>query len=116
MSETRATELLTQQTARRTFHGLDALRGVAAVVVVTRHAPAFFGVGLFPNSALGVDLFFVMSGFVIAHAYDERIARGMTALEFFRIRAIRLYPLYILGTLIGAAVAAATLVTGIRSI
>ena len=108
-------EVLQRQGKTRTFHCLDALRGIAAAVVVTRHAPAFFGVGLFPSSVLGVDLFFVMSGFVIAHAYQDRLERGMGTLEFLRVRLIRLYPLYILGTVIGALVALSTVVVGVRS-
>lgn len=115
MNSSSSTDLLEQQSKRCTFHGLDALRGVAAAVVVSRHAPAWFGVGLFPGSSLGVDLFFVLSGFVIAHAYDGRIESGMSAAKFMLIRLIRLFPLYLLGTLIGAAAAAATLATGITS-
>lgn len=115
MSSHRSTELLERRPERRTFYGLDALRGIAATVVVSRHAPAFFGEGLFPGSSLGVDLFFVLSGFVIAHAYDGRFQRGLTALQFIRIRLIRLMPLYLLGTLIGVIVAVATLVSGVTS-
>lgn len=99
----------------QTFHGLDALRGIAAIVVLTRHAPSFFGAGLFQGSGLGVDLFFAMSGFVIAHAYDGRILGGLSVGTFMRIRLIRLYPLYILGTLIGILVAAASISTGVQS-
>ena len=101
MTENAESGLIDQEARKRTFYGLDALRGIAAAVVVTRHAPALFGIGLFPNSSLGVDLFFVMSGFVIAHAYDQRIERGLNWRQFFVIRAIRLYPLYLLGTAIG---------------
>ena len=115
MTENAETGFIEQETRKRTFYGLDALRGIAAAVVVTRHAPALFGIGLFPNSSLGVDLFFVMSGFVIAHAYDQRIEKGLNWRQFLVIRAIRLYPLYLLGTAIGAASAAATLLTGVRS-
>jgi len=82
---------------------------------MTRHAPAFFGNELFPGSALGVDLFFVMSGFVISYAYDNRIRSGLTTWDFAKLRLVRLYPLYILGTLIGIAVACAVIMTGVRS-
>lgn len=100
---------------KRTFHTLDALRGIAAAVVLTRHAPAFFGAGLFPSSALGVDLFFIMSGFVIAHAYDRKLDGGLSTVEFLRIRLVRLYPLYLLGTVMGALVALSTVAAGVRS-
>jgi peptidoglycan/LPS O-acetylase OafA/YrhL len=58
-----------------------------------------------PCSFLAVDLFFLLSGFVLASAYEKRFQRGMTAAAFLRIRLIRLYPLYILGTLMGVLVA-----------
>ena len=101
VTENAETGFIEQETRKRTFYGLDALRGIAAAVVVTRHAPALFGIGLFPNSSLGVDLFFVMSGFVIAHAYDQRIEKGLNWRQFLVIRAIRLYPLDLLGTALG---------------
>jgi peptidoglycan/LPS O-acetylase OafA/YrhL len=55
---------------------------------------------LIPNGWLAVDLFFVMSGFVVAHAYEYRIPElGFTG--FMRLRVIRFYPLYVLGLLVG---------------
>jgi peptidoglycan/LPS O-acetylase OafA/YrhL len=47
-----------------------------------------------------VDLFFVLSGFVVAAAYEARLSEGLSLLQFLTIRLARLYPLYILGTLI----------------
>jgi peptidoglycan/LPS O-acetylase OafA/YrhL len=91
----------------RIFHTLDALRGLAAVGVVMFHADAFFAPVQAPGGYLGVDLFFMMSGFVIARAYDERFRAGMSAWEFMRIRLTRLYPLYLLGTMLGVLVALA---------
>jgi peptidoglycan/LPS O-acetylase OafA/YrhL len=80
------------------FLGLDALRGAAALTVAFGHATVLFGFR--PGSSyLAVDLFFVLSGFVLAHAYDQKIARGMGTIDFMRIRLIRLYPIYCLGTL-----------------
>jgi peptidoglycan/LPS O-acetylase OafA/YrhL len=92
----------------RIFHTLDALRGLAAVGVVVFHANAFFAPVQAPGGYLGVDLFFMMSGFVIARAYDERFRAGMSAWEFMRIRLTRLYPLYLLGTMLGVLVALAS--------
>ena len=87
---------------RRAFHTLDGLRGVAALLVVSRHAgPLGAGVS-FPESFLAVDLFFLLSGFVIAYAYDGRLARPGFAGQFLGIRLIRLYPLYLLGIAVGA--------------
>jgi peptidoglycan/LPS O-acetylase OafA/YrhL len=81
------------------FPGLDALRGAAALIVAMGHAVVLFGFRPGSNY-LAVDLFFVLSGFVLAHAYDQKIARGMGTIDFMRIRLIRLYPIYCLGTLI----------------
>ena len=56
---------------------------------------------------LAVDLFFLMSGFVIANAYEARLRSDVTPLKFMRIRLARLYPLYLLGTVLGISVALA---------
>jgi len=72
------------------------------------HAGAFFAPVQAPGGYLGVDLFFMMSGFVIARAYDERFRAGMSAWEFMRIRLTRLCPLYLLGTMLGMLVAVAS--------
>lgn len=50
---------------------------------------------------LAVDFFFVLSGFVVGYAYDDRWGR-MTTWGFFKRRLIRLQPMVVLGTLIGA--------------
>ena len=85
---------------RRTFRTLDGVRGMAALLVVTRHIGPM-GVSL-PNTFLAVDLFFLLSGFVVAYAYDGRIVAGGFFSRFLAIRLIRLYPLYFLGILLGA--------------
>jgi peptidoglycan/LPS O-acetylase OafA/YrhL len=83
---------------------LDAMRGIAAIMVLFRHAPVSFGGPDFPQSYLAVDLFFVMSGFVIANAYEDRLrSGGIDWIGFMRLRIIRLWPLYFVGTLAGAA-------------
>jgi peptidoglycan/LPS O-acetylase OafA/YrhL len=92
-------------TERRQFRTLDGLRGVAALSVVVLHTPHFFNQWHLSHSFLAVDLFFVLSGFVLAAAYEPWLQAGMTALSFLRIRLIRLYPLYLLSTLLGVPVA-----------
>ena len=85
---------------RRKFHTLDMLRGVAALSVVGRHLGGVW-LQLLPGSHLAVDLFFALSGFVLANAYAGRLAAGMGARMFMGIRLRRLYPLYLLGAAIG---------------
>jgi peptidoglycan/LPS O-acetylase OafA/YrhL len=76
---------------------LDAVRGIAAIVVMLRHimvnGPAF--------GFTAVDLFFILSGFVVAFAYLPRIEGGMSFWPFVRLRLIRIFPLYFVGLLIG---------------
>jgi peptidoglycan/LPS O-acetylase OafA/YrhL len=93
----------------RVFHTLDALRGIAAVGVVVFHMSKAFLPVAAPGGYLAVDLFFMMSGVVLSHAYEARFRAGMGTLDFMRARLIRLYPLYLLGTLIGIAVTLASL-------
>jgi peptidoglycan/LPS O-acetylase OafA/YrhL len=64
------------------FSALDAMRGIAAVSVVFYHAGIHSGLPLLPHAYLAVDLFFVLSGFVIAHAYEEKLHHGMTVGKF----------------------------------
>ncbi len=90
----------------KVFHTLNGMRGVAAITIVVWHAPLLFGFSL-SSSYLAVDMFFVLSGFVLAHAYEARFERGMGVGNFMRLRFIRLFPLASLGiaiTLIGVAV------------
>lgn len=85
---------------------LDGLRGVAAMLVVAYHLlETYFHSA--PNQPinhgyLAVDFFFVLSGFVIGYAYDDRWDR-MSTLNFFKRRLIRLHPMVIFGTMLGAA-------------
>src|SRR5947209_19943370 len=57
----------------------------------------------FSSAYLAVDLFFVLSGFVLSHAYDAPLARGITVPQFLARRIARLYPAYVLGLLLGVA-------------
>jgi peptidoglycan/LPS O-acetylase OafA/YrhL len=87
---------------------LDCLRGIAALLVVIYHLlEAIFWEKLSAHPVkhgyLAVDFFFLLSGFVVGYAYDERWNSGMTIGQFFKIRLIRLHPLVILGVLLGAA-------------
>ena len=84
---------------------LDGLRGTAAILVVIFHLfEAYYPVMAnhpMHHAFLAVDFFYLLSGFVVGYAYDDRWSK-MTIGEFFKIRVIRLHALVILGTLIGA--------------
>ena len=96
---------------RRAFLTLDGLRGVGAVVVVMRHVPALFGPIRVPESFLAVDLFYLVSGFVVAHAYGARLKAGGFFIDFMKTRLIRLYPLYLLGLAVGVIPALYAVIT-----
>ena len=83
---------------------LDGLRGVAAVLVVFFHLLETYSGGqahqIINHGYLAVDFFFVLSGFVIGYAYDDRWDK-MTVWGFFKRRLVRLHPMVIMGTVIG---------------
>ena len=92
---------------------LDGLRGVAALLVLIYHIFEGFSFAEVTNSAgsgiittlnhghIAVDFFFILSGFVISYAYDDRWSR-MSVGDFFKRRLIRLHPKVVMGALIGA--------------
>lgn len=83
---------------------LDGFRGLGAVLILVGHTMPLWGPFWAPSGAVMVDAFFLLSGFVVAYAYEPKLAAGMTASQFMTHRIVRLYPLYLLGTLLGAAV------------
>ena len=88
-----------EQAAKVSGHSFVVLDGmrVAAMAVVTYHVDLDFGEPRwFPSAYLAVDLFFVLSGFVLAHAYEHRFASGMTTWQFMLLRLIEFYPFYLL--------------------
>ena len=89
---------------------LDGLRGVAAVMVLLYHvfndAKSFFvwpaPVYEFYHGFLGVDFFFILSGFVMGYAYDLRLEdRSLTLGGFIKRRLIRLHPMVVMGVILG---------------
>lgn len=84
---------------------LDGLRGVAAMIVVAFHLFETYSKGpvfqILNHGYLAVDFFFVLSGFVIGYAYDDRWGK-MSIGGFFKRRLVRLHPMVIMGTFIGA--------------
>lgn len=89
---------------------LDGLRGAAALMVVWYHFFEGFAfaegsaITTFCHGHLGVDLFFMLSGFVISYAYDDRWTASrnrLTLRDFFKRRLIRLHPMLVMGAVIG---------------
>lgn len=83
---------------RTRFEALDGLRGVSALMVVLLHLPLsgrLGSVALFHNAFLFVDFFFVLSGFVIAHSYADRLASVADVRRFALSRWRRVYPLHL---------------------
>ncbi|MGH7025791.1 acyltransferase family protein [Brevundimonas sp.] len=92
---------------------LTALRGVAALGVALFHINVCLyyremgtllpktASGVIANGYLWVDLFFILSGYVIHHAYRERLSSGRLgarAAAFYRARFVRIYPLHLVLT------------------
>ena len=84
---------------------LDGLRGVAAMIVVAFHLFETYSEGpayqILNHGYLAVDFFFVLSGFVIGYAYDDRWGR-MSLKDFVKRRLVRLHPMLVMGSLVGA--------------
>ena len=87
------------------YHLLDGLRGVAALVVICYHIGEDFATNClthyFNHGYLAVDFFFMLSGFVIGYAYDDR-RNTMGVMAFLKRRVIRLHPMVVIGALFGA--------------
>jgi peptidoglycan/LPS O-acetylase OafA/YrhL len=94
----------TSAAAGRRYQSLDGLRGLAAMAVVIFHVRPLVA-PYFPGGYLAVDVFFCLSGFVLAHAYERRLASSMSVGEFARVRLIRLWPMYVVGAALGAILA-----------
>ncbi|MBL7809109.1 MAG: acyltransferase [Saprospiraceae bacterium] len=91
---------------KKHFEILDGLRGVASVMVVVFHVFETYShnnrfIQIVNHGYLAVDFFFLLSGFVVAYAYDDRWGQ-MTRRDFYRRRLIRLQPMVVAGSVIGA--------------
>ena len=82
--------------------GLDGLRGIAALCVLGYHVHTVFGgYSAFAHSYLAVDVFFMLSGYVMARTYEVRFAQGLDPLRFFLQRMGRLFLPMAAGATIG---------------
>ena len=94
--------------AKPHYEILDGLRGVAALLVVFYHifeglsfAAGGTVITTINHGYLAVDFFFILSGFVIGYAYDDRWGRSLTLGNFFKRRLIRLHPMIVMGAVLG---------------
>lgn len=86
---------------------LDGMRGLAALAVLLRHVEFAAGLSkkgapLLPHAYLAVDFFYVLSGFVIALAYERKLMSSLPIGKFLLRRVIRLYPMAFVGACLGA--------------
>jgi len=92
--------------SKQRYEILDGLRGVAAILVIIFHFFELYSFGnpseqIINHGYLAVDFFYVLSGFILGYAYDDRWNR-MSLWDFYKRRLIRLHPMVIAGSLIGA--------------
>ncbi len=87
------------------FVTLDGLRGLAALLVVVYHMHQLLGTAnIAPHGRVAVDFFFMLSGLVIACAYEERIRSARLATQRLILsRVIRLLPMSTAGLMLGVA-------------
>lgn len=80
------------------FLALDGWRGIAAILVALYHLGFYnhiYDFSFLRNSYLFVDFFFVLSGFVISYAYQNRLTNTQQTKEFIILRIARLWPLHV---------------------
>ncbi|RYG38032.1 acyltransferase [bacterium] len=83
---------------------IQAARGIAALLVVLFHSTdlyrltfkSVFLANIFSNGAVGVDVFFVLSGFIIYYIHRKDLGERSRALGFAKKRIVRIYPIYII--------------------
>ena len=92
-------------TTKPHYEILNGLRGIAAIMIVAFHVYEAYTIDPFEHvlnhAYLAVDFFFVLSGFVIGYAYDERWEK-ISLGNFLKRRVFRLHPMVVFGTLLGA--------------
>lgn len=105
MPENNTTVTQTVLPAKPHYAILDGMRGVAALMVVAFHILEAHATShqdqIINHGYLAVDFFFLLSGFVIGYAYDDRWYK-MSVGQFFRRRLERLQPMVIFGMVLGA--------------
>lgn len=92
------------------YYTLDAVRGIGAIVVLFFHMGLVWHIA--PYGYLAVDVFFALSGFVMAMTYEHQLKAGMPRRRFLVLRLARLYPTYLVGIALGSLVVIAKVLAG----
>jgi peptidoglycan/LPS O-acetylase OafA/YrhL len=77
--------------------GLDGVRAIAVMAVIWHHThDGFAWLPISKNGFLGVDLFFVLSGFLITHLLlqEKALTNNISLGNFYARRSLRIFPLY----------------------
>jgi len=96
------------------FDVLDGIRGIAAFMVVLHHYTQYSPVPTLNGSSGVVDLFFMLSGFVLMCSYARKIEGGMRLGAFVMARLSRLGPMYLVGLGLGLLAALIHLARGVH--
>lgn len=91
-------------TDRPRLAGFEALRGIAALMVVGLHTQAVFAKwqpGWFSKGYLSVDFFLMLSGYLMARGAEPKLAAGLAPIRFMAARYRRFWPMMAIGSLIG---------------
>jgi len=86
---------------KQKFEILDGLRGIAAISVMFMHFLQDLPIPILQSAYLSVDVFFMLSGFILTQAYGERLRQESWWGEYLKRRVIRLYPMICIGLTIG---------------
>jgi len=100
----------------RIFQSLDALRGLAAILILFRHTTDKTLEYWFRGSYLSVDLFFILSGFVLAHAYQAKLKGELAPIRFMLLRYVRIMPLYLIALAIEIILTLCTSITATENL
>ncbi|MCA8096440.1 acyltransferase family protein [Burkholderia contaminans] len=88
-------------THKQKFETLDGLRGIAAISVMFMHFLEDLPIPILQSAYLSVDVFFMLSGFILTYSYGERLLQGAWQGAYLKRRVIRLYPMIGIGMTIG---------------
>lgn len=95
------------------IYALDGLRGIAAIAVMLFHIGQSYASPLMASGYLAVDLFFILSGFILAKRYSQNLTDGLGTKAFMIGRVNRLYPIFLVGIALGTVRSLGAMALGI---